>query len=175
MHHKYLARAVPAPKPLDREFAAGERPQSGHLVSTLRERPQPFPGGAFPRRVLTSVARRFRRPSFSAVHRRRCSSSVVAFVLSAFLIAAVWRLAAFTTCCHRHARPFFVLAFHGATPMVNVLKRSVLLSTPALAFAAIAIGAQQPATATPQPGSAAFAPNVGQDAPEFTLPGATRF
>ena len=59
--------------------------------------------------------------------------------------------------------------------MVNVLKRSVLLSTPALAFAAIAIGAQQPATATPQPGSAAFAPNVGQDAPEFTLPGATRF
>ena len=27
----------------------------------------------------------------------------------------------------------------------------------------------------PQPGSAAFAPDVGQAAPDFTLPGATRF
>ena len=33
--------------------------------------------------------------------------------------------------------------------------------------------AQQPAT--PAPGSAAFAPEVGAVAPDFTLPGATRF
>jgi len=29
--------------------------------------------------------------------------------------------------------------------------------------------------ATPQPGSAAFAPDTGKMAPDFTLPGATRF
>jgi len=29
--------------------------------------------------------------------------------------------------------------------------------------------------AAPQPGSAAFAPDVGKAAPDFTLPGATRF
>jgi hypothetical protein len=45
-------------------------------------------------------------------------------------------------------------------------------------FALMALGAsprlfaQQPA---PQPGSAAFAPDVGQTAPDFSLPGATRF
>ena len=59
--------------------------------------------------------------------------------------------------------------------MVNVLTRSVLLSTPALAFVAMSVAAQQPAAGPPQPGSAAFAPTVGQDAPDFTLPGATRF
>jgi len=61
--------------------------------------------------------------------------------------------------------------------MANVLtlKRSVLLSTSALALSAIAAAAQQPAAAPPQPGSAAFAPSVGQAAPEFSLPGATRF
>ena len=59
--------------------------------------------------------------------------------------------------------------------MANVLRRSVLLSMPALALTAISIAAQQPAAAPPQPGSAAFAPTVGQTAPEFTLPGATRF
>ena len=36
-----------------------------------------------------------------------------------------------------------------------------------------AAAAQQPAA--PAPGSATFAPAVGQKAPDFTLPGATRF
>ena len=43
----------------------------------------------------------------------------------------------------------------------------------ALALAAVSAAAQQPAT--PQPGGAASAPTVGQSAPDFTLPGATRF
>jgi len=37
-----------------------------------------------------------------------------------------------------------------------------------------AAGAQQPATQPAKPGSAAFAPDSGQMAPDFTLPGATR-
>lgn len=44
----------------------------------------------------------------------------------------------------------------------------------ALALTAISASAQQPAAA-PQPGGAASAPTVGQPAPDFTLPGATRF
>jgi thioredoxin-dependent peroxiredoxin len=43
----------------------------------------------------------------------------------------------------------------------------------ALAVAAVAASAQQPAT--PHPGDSTFAPKVGQAAPDFTLPGATRF
>jgi hypothetical protein len=42
-----------------------------------------------------------------------------------------------------------------------------------LAGAAGVLAAQQPQT--PQPGSAAFAPDVGAMAPDFTLPGATRY
>lgn len=49
----------------------------------------------------------------------------------------------------------------------------------AVAAAALAISttarAQQPASSTPAPGSAAFAPNAGQMAPDFTLPGASRY
>lgn len=59
--------------------------------------------------------------------------------------------------------------------MASVLKRTVFLSTSALALSALTVAAQQPAAATPQPGSAAFAPTVGQAAPEFSLAGATRF
>jgi peroxiredoxin Q/BCP len=39
-------------------------------------------------------------------------------------------------------------------------------------MASSAVAAQE---ATPAPGSAAFAPTVGQMAPDFTLPGATRY
>lgn len=53
--------------------------------------------------------------------------------------------------------------------------KSGLLTLPALALLASVAGAQQPASTTPQPGGAAFAPNVGQAAPDFSLPGATRF
>ena len=58
--------------------------------------------------------------------------------------------------------------------MVNVLTRRALLSMPALVLTALSAAAQQPA-ADPKPGGAAFAPNVGQAAPDFSLPGATRF
>ena len=54
------------------------------------------------------------------------------------------------------------------------VKRGVLASVPAtLVLVAATAAAQQPAT--PQPGSGAFAPAVGQAAPDFTLSGATRF
>jgi len=43
----------------------------------------------------------------------------------------------------------------------------------ALALSAVAASAQQPSA--PAPGGAASAPTVGQPAPEFSLPGATRF
>jgi peroxiredoxin Q/BCP len=48
----------------------------------------------------------------------------------------------------------------------------VLLPLAASALAAALAGAQQPAA---PPGGAASAPTVGQEAPDFTLPGATRF
>jgi peroxiredoxin Q/BCP len=50
------------------------------------------------------------------------------------------------------------------------------LTTPvlsALALVAASASAQQPATS--QPGDSTHAPTVGQAAPDFTLPGATRF
>ena len=51
-------------------------------------------------------------------------------------------------------------------------RRTVQLAAALLAGSAGAVAAQQPA---PQPGSAAFAPEVGAMAPDFTLPGATRY
>jgi peroxiredoxin Q/BCP len=57
--------------------------------------------------------------------------------------------------------------------MMRFKRSGVLLPLTASVLAATVAGAQQPAA--PQPGGAAFAPNVGQEAPEFTLPGATRF
>jgi peroxiredoxin Q/BCP len=53
-----------------------------------------------------------------------------------------------------------------------VLRRPVVLAAVAVAVSAISVQAQQPA---PKPGSAAFAPDTGQMAPDFSLPGATRF
>jgi peroxiredoxin Q/BCP len=57
--------------------------------------------------------------------------------------------------------------------MMRFKRSGVLLPIAASAFGAALAGAQQPAA--PQPGGAASAPNVGQAAPDFTLPGATRF
>jgi thioredoxin-dependent peroxiredoxin len=45
----------------------------------------------------------------------------------------------------------------------------------ALAVAALASSAHAQQPATPLPGSAAFAPDVGAMAPDFSLPGATRY
>lgn len=58
--------------------------------------------------------------------------------------------------------------------MTHANWRAAGLATGLLAAAAVAVGAQQPQTAA-QPGSAAFAPAVGDMAPDFTLPGATRY
>jgi peroxiredoxin Q/BCP len=59
------------------------------------------------------------------------------------------------------------------------MSRTPSLRQLAVAAAALAISttarAQQPASGTPAPGSAAFAPNVGQMAPDFSLPGASRY
>lgn len=57
--------------------------------------------------------------------------------------------------------------------MTYVNWRTAGLATGLLAAAAAVVGAQQPQT--PAPGSAAFAPAVGDMAPDFTLPGATRY
>jgi peroxiredoxin Q/BCP len=51
-------------------------------------------------------------------------------------------------------------------------KRSGLFAAMLVAAASVAATAQQPAA---KPGSAAFAPEVGAVAPDFTLPGATRY
>ena len=53
-----------------------------------------------------------------------------------------------------------------------VLRRPVVLAALAMAISAMTVQAQQ---AAPKPGSAAFAPDTGQMAPDFSLPGATRF
>ena len=50
------------------------------------------------------------------------------------------------------------------------LLRSTRLAALGVVLVGAVAGAQQPA-----PGSAATAPDVGQNAPDFTLPGATRF
>ena len=57
--------------------------------------------------------------------------------------------------------------------MASQLRRTAGLTATLLAGAAGLLAAQQPQTA--QPGSAAFAPDVGAMAPDFTLPGATRY
>jgi peroxiredoxin Q/BCP len=57
--------------------------------------------------------------------------------------------------------------------MMRFKRSSVLLPLAASAFTAAIAGAQQPAA--PHPGDSTFAPKVGQAAPEFSLPGATRF
>ena len=44
-----------------------------------------------------------------------------------------------------------------------------------LAIAALAIAASAAAAQQPQPGTAETAPTVGQMAPDFSLPGATRY
>lgn len=41
--------------------------------------------------------------------------------------------------------------------------------------AAGVLGAQQPANQPPKPGSAAFAPDTGRMAPDFSLPAVTRY
>ena len=58
--------------------------------------------------------------------------------------------------------------------MAHTSRRAAGLATGLLAAAAAVVSAQQPQT-PPQPGSAAFAPAVGDMAPDFTLPGATRY
>ena len=52
-------------------------------------------------------------------------------------------------------------------------RRPVLLAAMMVATSAAVAVAQQPAA--PAPGSAAFAPDVGATAPDFALPGATRY
>ena len=53
--------------------------------------------------------------------------------------------------------------------MTPLLRQTRIAAIGVALFGAVA-GAQQPA-----PGSAATAPDVGQNAPDFTLPGATRY
>ena len=53
---------------------------------------------------------------------------------------------------------------------------TVVTARPIRILALLALGATPSLFAQqPQPGSAAFAPEVGQAAPDFSLPGATRF
>jgi len=56
---------------------------------------------------------------------------------------------------------------------VAVLRRPVLLAALMVAASSAAAAAQEPAA--PIPGSAAFAPDVGAVAPDFSVPGASRF
>jgi thioredoxin-dependent peroxiredoxin len=55
--------------------------------------------------------------------------------------------------------------------IIRTLRTAQLVATLAVATSS-ALVAQE---AQPAPGSAAFAPTVGQMAPDFTLPGATRY
>jgi thioredoxin-dependent peroxiredoxin len=55
---------------------------------------------------------------------------------------------------------------------VNRSMRTAQLVAALAVMTSSALAAQE---AQPAPGSAAFAPTVGQMAPDFTLPGATRF
>jgi len=57
--------------------------------------------------------------------------------------------------------------------MMRFSRSGVVLPLVASALAVASAAAQQPAPS--QPGGAASAPNVGQTAPDFSLPGATRF
>ena len=57
--------------------------------------------------------------------------------------------------------------------MASHHRRTAGLATALIASTAAVLAAQQPQT--PQPGSAAFAPEVGAMAPDFSLSGATRY
>ena len=57
--------------------------------------------------------------------------------------------------------------------LVAISRRPVLLAALMVAASASLAVAQQPAA--PPPGSAAFAPDSGAVAPDFAIPGATRF
>ena len=60
--------------------------------------------------------------------------------------------------------------------MISVVVRRPIVLAALMVAAGTVAGAQQPAApAAPTPGSAAFAPDTGKMAPDFTLPGATRF
>ena len=56
--------------------------------------------------------------------------------------------------------------------MTSIFARTAQLAAALLLAVSLKATAQQP---QPQPGSAAFAPDAGQQAPDFSLPGATRF
>jgi peroxiredoxin Q/BCP len=56
--------------------------------------------------------------------------------------------------------------------MVAVLTRSAVL---AALIATVGTGAARAQNTAPIPGSAAFAPDVGATAPDFSLPGSTRY
>ncbi len=55
------------------------------------------------------------------------------------------------------------------------ISRHVAALVAALSVPASFAAAQQPAAIGPHPGDSTFAPKVGQPAPDFKLPGATRF
>ena len=55
------------------------------------------------------------------------------------------------------------------------MAQSLTRRTVQLAIAMAACAASYASAQDPAPGSAAFAPTVGQVAPNFTLPGATRY
>jgi peroxiredoxin Q/BCP len=57
--------------------------------------------------------------------------------------------------------------------LVAVLRRPALLAAAMVAAGAVTAVAQQPAA--PLPGSAAFAPDSGAMAPDFAIPGASRY
>lgn len=57
--------------------------------------------------------------------------------------------------------------------LVDVLRRPALLAAAMIVGGTVAVAAQQPSA--PIPGSAAFAPDSGVVAPDFAIPGATRF
>jgi peroxiredoxin Q/BCP len=59
--------------------------------------------------------------------------------------------------------------------MVALHKRLSALQLAAVMLAVTAATASVASAQTPAPGSAATAPNVGDMAPDFSLPGATRF
>jgi peroxiredoxin Q/BCP len=56
--------------------------------------------------------------------------------------------------------------------MSAVIRRTAVLAAIMMVASALPSSAQD---AAPVPGSAAFAPDVGAMAPDFTLPGATRY
>jgi len=60
--------------------------------------------------------------------------------------------------------------------MISVATRRSIVASALMVAVGTILGAQQPAApAAPLPGSAAFAPDTGVMAPDFSVPGATRF